>query len=202
MPQVGDDAAECIGDAWACGNQQLRDAELACKRGCVQRAGASERKQHEVARVVPARKRNHADRSGHAVVGNANDRGGDLRAELLDRAFASDDQWDRDQGRRSRREASDEWDEEPRSLRAERDGRAPLGLDRPDPWGSEAQLPSGSSLALLERDETARTAADALKEAEGILCELCARLEDGELWEEARSARDLVREAQALLKSE
>jgi hypothetical protein len=41
---------------------------------------AAERKQHEIARVVPARERNHADRAGHAIVGDAQDRRGHLDA--------------------------------------------------------------------------------------------------------------------------
>jgi hypothetical protein len=40
---------------------------------------------------------------------------------------------------------------------------------------------------------------DALREAERLLCDLCARIEDGELWEEIRTVRDLVREAVGLI---
>ncbi len=36
---------------------------------------------------------------------------------------------------------------------------------------------------------------DLLREAERLLCDLCARTEDAELWDQLRSVRDLVREA-------
>ena len=74
MAQVGDEAAERIGEAGPRRDQHLRDAELARQRRGMQRAGAAEREQGEVARVVAARQAHHADRAGHPVVGDAHDR--------------------------------------------------------------------------------------------------------------------------------
>ncbi len=61
------------------------------ERGGVQRPGAAEREQREVARVVAAREAHHADRAGHLVVGDADDRRrgrgrveAERRADLLD----------------------------------------------------------------------------------------------------------------------
>jgi len=54
-------------------------------------------------------------------------------------------------------------------------------------------------MALPDWPAEERGAADALREAERLLCDLCARVEDAEFWDQLRSARDLVREAAALL---
>ena len=55
VPQVGDDAAERVGEPRPRRDQQLRDAELARQRGRMQRPGAAESEQGEVARIVAAR---------------------------------------------------------------------------------------------------------------------------------------------------
>ena len=69
VPQVGDEAAQRIGDAGPRRHQQPRDAELARQRHGMQRAGAAEGEQREVARIVAARQRHHADGARHVVVG-------------------------------------------------------------------------------------------------------------------------------------
>jgi ParB-like chromosome segregation protein Spo0J len=75
---------------------------------------------------------------------------------------------------------------------------APLGLDAHTEW--ESQAPAGTAaVALLEADAEERDPAIPLREAERLLSDLCARVEDAELWEQLRAARDLVREASALL---
>jgi ParB-like chromosome segregation protein Spo0J len=76
---------------------------------------------------------------------------------------------------------------------------APLGLDRPEGLGASPALDDRPALALLERTDDGRSPAVALREAERLLCDLCARVEDAELWDQLRSARDLVREAAALV---
>jgi hypothetical protein len=76
---------------------------------------------------------------------------------------------------------------------------APLGLDAPDDWDEKSQS-RVAAVAVMAPPSGERSAADALREAERLLCDLCTRLEDGELWDDARSARELVREAAALLK--
>ncbi len=143
---------------------------------------------------------------------------GSQRTELLRRAFASDDE-EQQPSRASRRDDSrspftDEdipvdrdstqrWhvDDEPWSeavIASEPpagDRPAPLGLDRPGAW-SEAPTPRSIT---VERDSTERGPADALQEAERLLGSLCLLLEDADAWEQARSARDLVREALQLL---
>ena len=93
VAQVGDDAAERVGEPGPRRDQHLRDAELARQRRRVQRPGAAEREQREVARVVAARQADHADRAGHLVVGDAHDRRrrrgrveAERRADLLERA--------------------------------------------------------------------------------------------------------------------
>jgi hypothetical protein len=68
VPQIGDDAAERIGDARPRRHQHFGEAELAGQRGGVQRAGAAEGEQREVARIVAARDRHHADGAGHLHV--------------------------------------------------------------------------------------------------------------------------------------
>ena len=74
VAQVGDDAAERIGEARPRRDQHLRDRQLPRQRRGVQRPGAAEGEEREVARVVAARQAHHADRAGHAVVGDAHDR--------------------------------------------------------------------------------------------------------------------------------
>ena len=68
---IGNDATERIGDAGPHRDQQLRNGELARQRRRMQGTRAAEREQHEVARIVAARERNHADRARHLVVGDA-----------------------------------------------------------------------------------------------------------------------------------
>ena len=70
-----------------------------------------------------------------------------------------------------------------------------MRLDQPEGQG-EAVAPA---MALPDWPAEERGAADALREAERLLCDLCARVEDAEFWDQLRSARDLVREAAALL---
>ena len=60
-------------------DQHLRDVELARQRAGVQRAGAAEGEEREVARVVAARQAHHADRARHPVVADAHDRCGRCR---------------------------------------------------------------------------------------------------------------------------
>ena len=55
LAQVGDEAAERVGEAGAGRHQHLGDAQLAGDGHRVQRASAAEGEQHEVARVVAAR---------------------------------------------------------------------------------------------------------------------------------------------------
>jgi hypothetical protein len=88
-------------------------------------------------------------------------------------------------------------DEEYQPLGSESSRPAPLGLDRDDRWGDGSE--SASSVAVLERTGDERRPVDALREAERLLCDLCTRVEDGELWEEIRTVRDLVREAVGLM---
>ena len=74
LAQVGDEAAERIGEARPRRHQHLRQAELAGERDGMQRPGAAEGEQREVARVVAARQRHHADRAGHVRVGEPGSR--------------------------------------------------------------------------------------------------------------------------------
>jgi ParB-like chromosome segregation protein Spo0J len=78
---------------------------------------------------------------------------------------------------------------------------APLRLDQSE--GPSAPFSTGGepALALLERAEDERSPAETLREAERLLCDLCARVEDAELWDQLRAARDLVREAVELIGS-
>ena len=89
LAQVGDEAAERIGEARPRRHQHLGDAELARQRHRVQRPGAAEGEQREVARVVAARQRHHADGAGHVRVGEPDDgrrRRVDVEAERRGRA--------------------------------------------------------------------------------------------------------------------
>ena len=84
VAQVGDDAAERVGEPRPRRDEQLRDRQLLRQRRRVQRPGAAEGEQREVARIVAARQAHHADRAGHLVVGDADDRrrrGGRVEAE-------------------------------------------------------------------------------------------------------------------------
>ena len=74
VAQIGDHAAERVRDAGPRRDQELRNPEFARERRGVQRPRAAEGKEHEVARIVSARKRHHADRARHLVVRNAHDR--------------------------------------------------------------------------------------------------------------------------------
>jgi ParB-like chromosome segregation protein Spo0J len=144
------------------------------------------------------------DRRGPLYEGRTRtDAEADLRSELLERAFApSDDDLPRDRGakERSRREEEDSRSvADPTRPLADTSTRpAPLGLDTAPSWEGEPE-PTSPAVAVLERSAGERAATDALREAERLLCDLCASLEDGELWDQARSARDLVREALARL---
>ncbi len=71
MAEIRDDAAEGVGDAGAGGHQYLGDAEFAGDGGGVQRAGAAESEEGEVARVFAEADRDHAHGIGHAGVGDA-----------------------------------------------------------------------------------------------------------------------------------
>jgi ParB-like chromosome segregation protein Spo0J len=124
---------------------------------------------------------------------------GDQRQELLDRAFASDEEFGEGRGRRESGDDTPAWEKEDWSpLRGGDTERtpAPLGLGSPG-WGGGAAEPA---VALLERNEDADRLALCIREGERVLCDLCSRLEDAELWELAVTARDLVREASDLLK--
>ena len=68
LAQVGDEAAQRIGEPRPRRHQHLRDAELARQRHRVQRPGAAEGEQREVARIEAARQRHHADGAGHVRV--------------------------------------------------------------------------------------------------------------------------------------
>ena len=82
VAEVGDDAAERVGDAGAGGDEDAGDAELAGERAGVQRAGAAEGEEGEVARVGAEGERDHADGVRHLGVGDAEDGlGGGLGVE-------------------------------------------------------------------------------------------------------------------------
>lgn len=138
-----------------------------------------------------------------------------LRAELLERALRPTDEpfvtedsppWreermdleaERSDARPSR-DGIHPWEEEPAPMRNESPGRAPLGLDASVAPAPERPRPAGDGVAVLERAEDEPRAIDLLRQAERILCDLCARTEDAEVWDQLRAARDLVREALAL----
>ena len=73
LAQVGDQAAQRIGEARPRRDQHLGDAELARQRHRVQRPGAAEGEQREVARIEAARQRHHADGAGHVRVAEPDD---------------------------------------------------------------------------------------------------------------------------------
>jgi hypothetical protein len=75
---------------------------------------------------------------------------------------------------------------------------APFGLDAPAGW--ESRPSGGTAVALAAPDTDDRDPLMPLREAERLLSDLCARVEDAEVWEQIRSARDLVREAAAMLR--
>ena len=68
VPHVGDHAAQRVGDARQGRHQHARQAEFARQRRGMQRTGAAEGEQGEVARIVAARHRDHADRARHLHV--------------------------------------------------------------------------------------------------------------------------------------
>ena len=134
-----------------------------------------------------------------------------LRAPLLERALTRNEEPpSADRKLPDRQEIQESWVAE-RSIRtavpaksAEDDAHtsgsgpdspAPVRLDQPKGQG-EAVVPP---MALPDWPAEERGAADALREAERLLCDLCARVEDAEFWDQLCSARDLVREAAALL---
>jgi len=161
---------------------------------------------------APASEAREVERHGPLYDGGADGAADDpLRAELLRRAFTPADE---DEGvgapRRGEqpRRSSEPWLEEADADwgRSGRDGYgstehypAPLGLDRAGAGGSSPEPAAPAAVAVLEPAEEERRPVDALREAERILCALCTSLEDGEAWEQARAARDLVREALELL---
>ena len=82
VAQIRDHAPQRIGNPGSRGDDDPGDAQLVGEVRRVQRSGAAEREQREVARVVTARQRNHPQRPRHAVVGDAQHRGrGFLRIE-------------------------------------------------------------------------------------------------------------------------
>src|SRR5215207_7814585 len=74
LAQIGDETAERVGEAGPGRHHDLRQAELAGERDGMQGTGAAEGEEREVARVVAAGQRHHADRAGHVGVGEP-DRG-------------------------------------------------------------------------------------------------------------------------------
>jgi ParB-like chromosome segregation protein Spo0J len=151
-------------------------------------------------------------------LGNATDgaTGADsLRHQILERALSpSDEAPPSGRDLPDRDEVWTEWREDRPALAAERgasgegsssrprwaeEAPAPLGLDRPEEASAPLTPADPPALALLERPDGGRSPAEPLREAERLLCDLCARVEDAELWDQLRSARDLVREAVALI---
>ncbi len=65
VAQVGHHAADGVGDAGTGRDQHPRNAQLARQGGGVQRAGAAEGEEREVARIGAQRDRDHADRTRH-----------------------------------------------------------------------------------------------------------------------------------------
>lgn len=72
---------------------------------------------------------------------------------------------------------------------------APLRLDTGAAPAAARPYAAGEGVAVLERSDDEPRMMDLLRQAERILCDLCARTEDAEMWDQLRSARDLVREA-------
>ena len=90
VADVSHEAAERGGDPGPRRHQHLGDHQLPRERDGVERSGAAEREQDEVARIIAALQRHETDRARHFVVGHADDGGGDLvgaeaevRADLL-----------------------------------------------------------------------------------------------------------------------
>ena len=75
---VGEQQAERGEDPGVGRNDHLRDAERAGERGGVQAAGTAEGEQREAAGVVAALEGDHLDRAGHVLVGDLDDRRGQL----------------------------------------------------------------------------------------------------------------------------
>lgn len=150
--------------------------------------------------------------------------GDDLRGELLERALAREEPGELpEQAPRERRQTAiggprleplaaarpwAAWQEEPPAHSASAGlhppgSRSSAGADPQadrDPIHGAALAPHPTPIPVLENTEE-RCPAEALREAEGVLCDLCSRVEDAELWEQIRAARDLVREAVALLET-
>ena len=75
LAQVGDQAAERVGEPRPRRHEHLGDAKLARDRHGMQRPGPAEGEQHEVARVVAARQRHQPDGAGHVGIGEPEDGG-------------------------------------------------------------------------------------------------------------------------------
>jgi ParB-like chromosome segregation protein Spo0J len=137
-----------------------------------------------------------------------------LRAELLERALSPKDEIGPASSLRLERDEMDAaWEATARTGAShpeispeegeiewawkETSGPAPLGLDRIKPHAAGA-IVERAAAATLDRCEDEPGLTDLLREAERLLCDLCARMEDAELWDELRSVRDLVREAAAI----
>ncbi len=74
VPEIGDDAAERIGDAGPRRNEDAGDGELARQCHRVQRPGAAKGQKREIARIVAARQRHHTDGARHPIIGDPQDR--------------------------------------------------------------------------------------------------------------------------------
>ena len=70
MAKIGDNAAQCVGDAGAGGHKNLGDAKLAGQRRGMKRAGPAKGEKREITRVLTKRDRHHAGRAGHAGGGD------------------------------------------------------------------------------------------------------------------------------------
>jgi hypothetical protein len=73
LAQVGNETAQRIGEARPRRHQHLGNAELARQRHRVQRSGAAEGKQREIARIEAARQRHRTDGAGHMRVAEPDD---------------------------------------------------------------------------------------------------------------------------------
>jgi ParB-like chromosome segregation protein Spo0J len=164
------------------------------------RPEAPARRQHanDEKTLAPSTEGYQVERRGPLYDGGAGSEEGQ-RERLLERAFGTDEEIGEGHGRQKRGETDDApWEnEEWSSLRGGDTERspAPLGLG-----SSSYGEPAGAAVSVLERNEAADRLALALREGERVLCDLCSRLEDAELWELAVTARDLVREASDLVK--
>ena len=74
LPQIGDEAAERVGEPGPRRHHHLRQSQLAGDRHRVQRPRPAEGEEHEIARIVAARQRHHADGAGHVRVGEPDHR--------------------------------------------------------------------------------------------------------------------------------